>query len=198
MNNNWLKSLKGGNLNIVNIGFGSGNLEREYFQSQSQANVNWHGIEISPASVKKVQQEFPNGKFEIGSILDMKLPSDYFDYAIALEVLQLIQPRNTFQALNEVKRIVKPGGYFIVSVPVNEDLEGMIARGENPHGHVRMYVPELIEAELRMTGFIIQDEKNLFAFHTWYRVKTVLAKYVLFRYFKPNNIIIFAQKPVKS
>jgi len=198
MNNNWLKSLKGGNLNIVNIGFGSGNLEREYFQSQSQANVNWHGIDISPASVKKVQQEFPNGKFEIGSILDMKLPSDYFDYAIALEVLQLIQPRNTFQALNEVKRVVKPGGYFIVSVPVNEDLEGMIARGENSHGHVRMYVPELIEAELRMTGFTIQDEKNLFAFHKWYRVKTVLAKYVLFRYFKPNNIIIFAQKPVKS
>src|SRR6266487_1950128 len=152
MNNNWLKSLRGDNLNIVNIGFGSGNLEREYFQSQSQANVNWHGIDISPASVKKVQQEFPNGKFEIGSILDMKLPSDYFDYAIALEVLQLIQPRNTFQALNEVKRVVKPGGYFIVSVPVNEDLEGMIARGENSHGHVRMYVPELIEAELRMTG----------------------------------------------
>ncbi len=198
-NTNWLKSLKGDNLNVVNIGFGSGNLEREYFQSDQQAIVHWYGIDISPASVKMVQKEFPHGKFEVGNILDMKLPSDHFDYAIALEVLQLIVPRNTFQALDEVKRVVKPGGYFIVSVPVYEDLEGMIARGENTYGHVRMYTPELIEAELHIAGFTIQDDKTLYGFSKlgeYVKFEDVLAKEAAFKKLKPNNILIFAQKPL--
>jgi len=187
--------IKGGNLEILNIGFGSGNLERKYFQSYSQASVNWYGIDISPASVKKVQQDFPQGKFEIGNIAKMKLQSDHFDYAIAVEVLEHIPPKNTLQALSEVKRVVKPGGYFIISVPLNEGLEEMISRDENPNAHVRVYTPELIKGELLIAGFIIQGEKKLFAFHNWYRVKTVLAKYI-FKKFKPNNIIILAQKPV--
>lgn len=188
--------IKGENLHIVNIGFGSGNLERTYFQSHSQARVNWHGIEISPASIQKVQHAFPQGKFEVGDIVHMKLPSDHFDYAIAIEVLEHIPPKNILKALSEVRRVVKPGGYFILSVPLNEGLEEMIARGENPNAHVRVYTPELIQGELRIAGFHILNEKKLFAFHSWYRVKTVLATYVLFRKFKPNNIILLAQKPV--
>jgi ubiquinone/menaquinone biosynthesis C-methylase UbiE len=188
--------IMGEHLSIVHIGFGSGNLEHRYFQSHSQDTINWHGIDISPASVQKVQRDFPKGKFEIGDIVHMKLPSDHFDYAIASEVLEHIPPRNTFKALSEVFRVVKPGGYFIISVPLNEGLEEMIARGENPNAHVRIYTPELIKTELRMTGFTILDEKKLFAFHKWYSVKTVLAKYVLFGKYKPNNIILRAQKPV--
>ncbi len=188
--------IKGENLHIINIGFGSGNLERTYFQSHSQAGVNWHGIDISPASIQKVQHEFPQGKFEVGDIVNMKLPSDHFDYTIAIEVLEHIPPKNTLKALSEVRRILKPGGYFILSVPLNEGLEEMISRGENPNAHVRVYTPELIEGELRIAGFHILNERKLFAFHTWYRVKTVLATYLLFRKFKPNNIILLAQKPV--
>ncbi len=125
----------------------------------------------------------------------MKLPSDHFDYAIAIEVLEHIPPCNTLQALSEIKRVMKPGGYLIASVPLNEGLEEMITRGENPNAHVRVYTPDLIEGELRIAGFTIQDEKQLIAFHKWYGVKTILAKYVMFRKFKPNNIIILAQKP---
>jgi ubiquinone/menaquinone biosynthesis C-methylase UbiE len=197
--NNWLNSLKGDKLKIVNIGFGTGNLEREYFQSQSQAKGNWYGIDISPAAVKMVQKEFPNGKFEVGNILEMKFPNNHFDYAIALEVLQLIVPRNTFQALGEVKRVVKPGGYFIVSVPVNEDLEGMIARGENYHAHVREYTPKLIEAELQIAGFTIKDDGRLYGYSKlgrYVKFEDVLAKDAVFKKYKPNNVLIFAQKPV--
>ena len=190
--------IKGENLKVIHIGFGSGNLEHTYFQSHSQATIKWHGIDISPASVKKVQREFPNGEFEIGDIVHMKLPSNHFDYAIASEVLEHIPQSNTLKALREVWRVLAIGGCFIISVPLNEGLEEMIARGENPNAHVRVYTPELIKAELQMTGFTILREKKLFAFHKWYKVKTILAKYVFFRKFKPNNIIILAKKHIQS
>src|SRR5690242_13898158 len=39
--------IKGEHLCILHIGFGSGNLEREYFQNHSQEMIRWHGIDIS-------------------------------------------------------------------------------------------------------------------------------------------------------
>src|SRR5262245_17234339 len=53
--------IKGEDLRILNIGFGSGNLEQTYFHSHSQTSVHWSGIDISPASVRKVQKEFLRG-----------------------------------------------------------------------------------------------------------------------------------------
>lgn len=186
--------IKGKNLQIMNIGFGSGNLERMYVKKQSFSGIHWYGIDISPASVKKVQKEFPQGNFEVGNILKMRFPHNYFDYVIAIEVLEHISPRNTFHALREIHRVIKPAGYFILSVPLNEALEEMIIKGENPNAHVRIYTPELIQAELYIAGFTVLREKKLFAFHNWYSLKTFIAKYLLIRKCKPNNIILLAQK----
>lgn len=187
--------IKGVNAQILNIGFGSGNLERTYFNTHKTKKIKWFGIDISNKSVNKVQQENPEGKFSVGDIMKMKFPDDRFNYVVALEVLEHIPPNQILKALSEVFRITQPGGYFILSVPLNEGLEEMIKKGENPNAHVRVYTQDLIVAELIISGFRILNEKLLFAFNDHYSAKSAIARYSPIKRWKPNNIIILAQKP---
>lgn len=189
----WIKEKS---ISVFNIGFGSANLEREYFQRHSHSDVSWKGIDISSKSVTKAKKEFLLATFSIGNMLQLREKDNSFDYVVSLEVLEHIQPSNTMKALKEIYRVIKPGGYFIVSVPLNEGLEKMIARGENPNAHVRIYTPDLIKAELGIIGFTIKKEKVLYAFHSFYKAKSVLADYIFKRKYKPNNIILLAQKPM--
>lgn len=184
--------IKGDNVKILNIGFGSGNLEKNYFSRKK--DFEWYGIDISRESVKRVFKKYPKGKFEIGNITNIKSKDNQFDFVIALEVLEHVRPVFTFEALKEIKRVLKPEGKAIVSVPLNEGLEEMISRGENPNAHVRVYTLSLIRAELYIAGFKIIKEKTLYAFSKFYNIKTAITKYIFPGIRKPNNIIIVTQK----
>lgn len=184
--------INGDNLKILNIGFGSGNLEKIYFARKK--NFNWCGIDISRESVKKALKKYPNGKFEVGNIKDINSKNSSFDYVVALEVLEHIRPVYTFKALGEINRVLKPEGKIIISVPLNEGLEVMISKGDNPNAHVRIYTPSLIKAELSIAGFKILKEQVLFAFSKFYKIKTFISKYLIRGIRHPNNIIILAQK----
>lgn len=188
--------IKEGTVSVLDIGFGSASLERFFFKKHKQKKISWSGIEISSLLVKKAKKEFPYCRFTVGNISKLNYKNDVFDYVIALEVLEHIRPRDTFKALEEIYRIVKPGKYLIISVPMNEGLRQMIAKGINPNAHVRTYTPELIKAELEIVGFNVLFEQTLFAFPNFYRLKTFIAKKILRKKFCPNNIIIFAQKPI--
>lgn len=187
--------IQGKKIKVLNVGFGSASLEKKYFKNHFQRDVTWKGIDISLASVRKAKKEVSKAVFELGNILDLTYQNNTFDYVVSLEVIEHIQPRNTFKALKEIFRVVKPGKYFIVSVPLNEGLEGMIAKDENPNAHVRVYTPDLIKAELEIVGFETLKTRTLFAFHNFYKFKTVIAR-LLPKRFKPNNIIVLAQKPI--
>lgn len=183
----------GSNQSVLNIGFGSANLEKIYLNNHK--DIQWFGIDISQKSVDKASKLYSNASFKLGDIKKLKHPKNSFDYVIALEVLEHIKPSEIFKALKEIFRVTKPGKYIIISVPLNENLEDMINRGENPNAHVRVYSPALIKAELNIVGFKILKGQTLFAFNKFYKLKTLIAKYFLKNKFKPNNIIIFAQKP---
>lgn len=51
----------------------------------------------------------------IGSIESMPLPSDHYDSALSVQVLEHVPDTDT--ALREVYRVLKPGGIFVLSVP---------------------------------------------------------------------------------
>lgn len=174
---------------VLDIGFGSGIVEE--LLSKKDKKLKVYGIDIAKESVRLIKEKVPHGEFRLGSILKLPYKQNTFDYVLSLEILEHIQPHNTFKALAEVKRVIRQGGHFIVSVPLNEGLEEMIARGENPNAHVRVYTPELIKAELRIVGFDVLKEKTLYAFHKHHGLKSILAR-LLGR--QPNNIILLCQK----
>lgn len=188
------RRVKGQKIKVLNIGFGSASLEKEFFK-KIKKDVKWYGIDIANKSVKLASQRFKHCKFELGNINQIQHNNNFLDYVIALEVLEHVQPSDTLIALSEVYRITKPGGTVILSVPLNEGLEEMIQKGENPNAHVRVYTPELIKAELEISGFKIINEKKLYAFNFFYSIKSLIVKYVFKNLKHPNNIIIVAQKP---
>jgi len=185
--------IKGDNLIILNVGFGSANLEKIFFNQKK--NFEWYGIDISRLSVINASKKYPQGSFNVGNVNSINFKDNYFNYVIGLEILEHIKPSGTFKALAEIYRVLKVGGKLIISVPLNEGLEEMISRGQNPNAHVRIYTSCLIKAELKIAGFKILQEKKFFAFHNLYKIKTFFAKFLLSWKFKPNDIIIVAQKP---
>lgn len=182
------KTIPQGVKKVLDIGFGGAQLEDIVNNS-----YDWYGVDISPKSVKTASSKHPDKHFQISQITNLKLPKDRFDCAIILEVMEHIPPILTFNALKETYRVLKPSGYLIVSVPLNEGLEQMIARGSNPNAHVRVYTPDLIQAELKMGGFKIITTKLLYAFHKYYSIKKIAVE-ILPTLRHPNNIILLAQK----
>lgn len=189
------KSIKGNKSIILNVGFGSANLEREYFYKNNKYLGKWYGIDISSDSVKKATSEFLKLNFSVGTIIEIKYKNEFFDYVIALEVLEHIRPSLTLKSLSEIFRVLKPKGFFILSIPLNEGLELMIKRGENPNAHVRVYTKSLIEAELKLSGFKIIKKTELYAFNKHYFFKKFILRYLFRNIRMPNDIIIIAKKP---
>jgi len=177
--------------NILDIGFGSGIIEDLIYKDQIKANI--FGIDIARQSVRIAQKKMPNADFCVGSILKLPYKNSQFDCVLALEILEHIQPHNTFKALFEVNRVLKKGGCFIVSIPLNEGLENLVKTNTNLNAHVRVYSPELIKAELSIAGFNLIKEHYLYAFHSFYAVKSFIARLTTDKY-KPNNIILICRK----
>lgn len=185
--------IRGNNKKVLDIGFGSAFLEYEWKRKYGN-KISVYGIDISRKSVERASRVFKNWFFDEGDIVTVNLPKDSFDYVIALEVLEHIRPNFLFRALKNIKRSLKKDGLFIVSVPLNENLEEMLSEGRNPNAHLRKYEPEIIEAELKIVDIKVIKKIFLFAFHKHYLLKTFLARIFLTWPKKPNNIILIAQK----
>jgi ubiquinone/menaquinone biosynthesis C-methylase UbiE len=183
---------KGGK--ILNVGCGSGDLEHITFLKLNIERLNWTGIDISTKSVNLCREEFPKATFMNGDIRKLKFNKDSFDVVCVLEVLEHIKPSEVFSALREVRRILITGGSFIVSVPLNENLEEILKKGNNPNAHVRDYTPNILKAELKIAGFEVKKEVKLFAFGSLYRLKSKIVKYILPSYKQPNSLLVISEK----
>ena len=177
-------------ISLLNIGFGSGNLEES--MEEGLGKIDWVGIDLSSKSVTKAKIKYPGRKFIIGNFLSDKVLGKHFDIVIALEVLEHISPKYTFKFLSKVNGLLNNNGIFILSVPLNENLSEMLEKGINPNAHVRIYTPEVLGSELSVTGFKKIKSRMLFAFKTKYFLKTLIAN--ILSTHKPNQIIILCKK----
>lgn len=187
-----IKLLKVKDKKILNIGLGGLDLERMILKNNK--SLEWNGIDISSKSVITARKIFRHAKFNVGNIYSLNFKRNYFDYVLTVEVLEHIRPKKILKVLKDIKSILKKNGRFILSVPLNEGLPNLLKKNQNPNAHVRIYTPELIKAELQMSGFNVLFEKTFYAFRKNYKLKTFICKYFLKSYRKPNNILIMAGK----
>ena len=169
---------------ILNVGSGQGFLENQFFYLIRQKNVVFYSLDISLKGLERIKKLF-NTNTVLGSIIGMPIKSGMFDTIYCMEVLEHIKQKDAVQAYKELNRVAKSGGELIISVPVYE------ARSlkDHPVGHVKKYTPSKIEKEINTNGFYITHKKELFAFPNLYLVKTLIAKKILKRRWKPNVVI---------
>lgn len=175
---------------LLDIGFGNGDVEEKL---RNLENLSLFGIDISDCAISNAKRSF-RGTFKIGNIFKIPFRQSYFDIVLVLDVLEHLTGNKTFKAYTEITRVLKKNGELIISVPLNEGLEEMLGRGENPNGHMRDYTPDIIRAELTISGFKIFKETLLYAFKESYLLKSLVLNFLPFGIRKPNLMIVFAKK----
>lgn len=102
------------------------------------------------------------------SIMDaenLHYQDNFFDYVLAIEVIEHIE--NDFWAIKEMSRVLRQGGYLILSTPNSELLETdypMEIDEEGPFGHKRVgYDLENILEMLRLVNLKLVKHKRIFS-----------------------------------
>jgi SAM-dependent methyltransferase len=94
---------------ILDAGCGSG---RNMVELARHGRVT--GVELSEASVELARAR-DMGEVVAGSVLDMPFDDGSFDLAVSLDVVEHLD--DDLAALRELRRIVRPGGALLVTVP---------------------------------------------------------------------------------
>lgn len=109
----------------------------------SQVAASVVGVDIDPATVEHAQANYgrDNIEFRAGSTLEIPLPDASVDLVVSFETIEHFYDHDTF--LREVKRVLKPGGLFMVSTP-ERDLYSPPNTDSNPY-----HVHEMTRAEFQ-------------------------------------------------
>ncbi|MBN2169643.1 MAG: class I SAM-dependent methyltransferase [Actinobacteria bacterium] len=100
---------------IAELGCGTGNLMQGIIDAYPSAGLS--GIDPSAEMLKKCALKFEGGKVElrIGKAESIPYGPDKFDYVVANYALHHLQPGRIAAAVEEIARVLKPGGKFINS-----------------------------------------------------------------------------------
>lgn len=104
---------------VLDIGVGDGTFARLALAH----GLTPSGLDPSPAAVARMAAIVPGGeRVKVGSCANIPWPAASFDAVVMSEVLEHLEPDTLAACLREVRRVLKPGGRFLGTVPAREDL----------------------------------------------------------------------------
>jgi ubiquinone/menaquinone biosynthesis C-methylase UbiE len=182
--------LKNGKGKFLDIGFGTGNLERKILSKDTALEI--YGIDFSKKAVANAKKQF-RGNFYVARLQKLPFENSFFDFIVMLDVLEHIPKSEAKKVLDGINKVIKKNGSLVISVPLNENLKEMNREGTNFNMHLRQYTPSIIEKELGLSGFRVIRKEFIFAFNKYYFLKNVIMK-IFPNIRKPNLLLIFARK----
>ncbi len=120
---------------------------RDYFYFKT-AGYDVTGLDLFP------DEDF--GKVIIGNIEDAKLPDMSFDVIVASAIIEHVN--DDYAALNNIRRILKDDGIFVIGIPFYNDWEIT---------HMHVYSRKSLRCLLKATGFSVEkafEYLNLFVY----------------------------------
>jgi GT2 family glycosyltransferase/ubiquinone/menaquinone biosynthesis C-methylase UbiE/glycosyltransferase involved in cell wall biosynthesis len=102
------------------------------------------GVELDAASVKHAREAYPreNLRFLEGDATRMPLPDACVDIVVSFETLEHLGDHDRF--LSEVRRVLRPGGLFLVSTP-DRDVYSAPGQPKNPYHVLELTQPEFAQ-----------------------------------------------------
>jgi 2-polyprenyl-3-methyl-5-hydroxy-6-metoxy-1,4-benzoquinol methylase len=141
---------------VLDVGCGRGVL----LSGLARRGFEAHGFEMSASAAAGVD---PRAVVRVGkSLREADYPSAYFDQVIIWHVLEhLPDPRETLQ---EIRRVLKPGGRLVVAVPNYSSLQARCSGANwfhlDPPRHLFHFTAEGLRQLLASTGFDIEREHH--------------------------------------
>lgn len=126
-------------------------------------NLDIHNREVSPKMIELAKKKFPEEEFRLTDIENLtEFQDNYFDRIVSLETLEHTPKPNIF--LNELNRILKPGGLLVMSLPPKGfEIPTRIYElffenhGEGPHNFLWPYQ---VKKMLKLAGFVLLKHKK--------------------------------------
>jgi SAM-dependent methyltransferase len=104
------------------------------------------GLDISKEEIASFRQRWPECEAIAGSMLDSGLERDSFDCVVVVGGLHHLHPRLN-DAVGEIHRILKPGGYFCFAEPHSRALPDLVRRYWYRHDHLFADNEEAIDVD---------------------------------------------------
>jgi SAM-dependent methyltransferase len=187
-----LHALSGGG-KLLDFGCGWGN----YLAAARDVGFDGIGIEVDRAKVDFARS---HGLTAIeGDLLDRAFPDASFDAAIAQQVFEHLYDPAPY--LEELRRVLKPGGVLFLSVPNYGGLAAKLkgARWDmmSPVGHVRYFDRRTLGKFLADHGFVLERKRYLRRFDRGFVKNLVYQAVVLLENaldVYPHSLALYARK----
>jgi len=123
-------------MRVLDVWSRTGNASRYLFETCPE--IEYTGLEPSEEMIRLGRQKYPQRNFAEGWMTALPFPSAYFDRVISLETLEHVPVPAQF--LLEIRRVIKPGGRLVMSLPpayaewMTALVDGLkVNHGEGPH-----------------------------------------------------------------
>ena len=160
---------------ILDLGCGEG---RHVISAYLEQDVTSIGVDLSLDDLRTSQERFQhfadpdnsNKRFGLSAATALQLPfaDNTFDKVICSEVLEHIPDFKA--ALQEIERVLKPGGLFCASVPRTWPEEICWYFSEAYHkvegGHLRIFKASKLQAQIEVLGFTMLHKHWAHALHS--------------------------------
>lgn len=138
---------------LLDFGCGAG-----YFLERAQQR-GWdaHGVELGPWAGEAARRRgVPN--LHTARLQDLKYPDGHFDVVNASQVFEHLT--HPLPELAEIRRVLKPGGVFLIDVPNYHTLPILLGVDDfmlnAPPQHVAFYTPRTLRKLLAAGGFVVE------------------------------------------
>ena len=131
------------------------------------------GVDISPEAVRYCQEHYQkaNLRFKRMDCYALEFPDSSYDVVVSFETIEHLRDQTVF--LGEIKRVLKPGGFLILSTPNRENF-AIYAKGRKNPFHVK----ELDKNELvRLLSSFVELEEVLGQRYFSEKDRPLLAEY---------------------
>jgi ubiquinone/menaquinone biosynthesis C-methylase UbiE len=99
-------------LKMLDVGCGEG----YYVRDAIEEGINAYGIDISTHALENALAEVKD-RITFGSITEIPFSDEEFDVMTAFDVIEHIHPKDTLNAITEIRRVLKPDGIVIITTP---------------------------------------------------------------------------------
>jgi SAM-dependent methyltransferase len=141
------------------------------------AGVRYQGIDVA--------QEFASPDILIRDIASgIPFPDESFDYVFTIEVLEHVH--NPWEALTEIRRVLRPGGVLILSVPNPYHVKELIwnlLQIPDRQGHIYAWTRQAMTKLAEMNGFRLEATGGTYL-HPPVPMVTLLARSIVYRFVK--------------
>ena len=138
--------LAGGRVLSEGCGDGRGDYELSRLLGPS---FEFEGVDFSRRAIAFARLMAPDINFNVQDSKALDYKDATFDLVIAREVIEHVPPEEVKQFLDEICRVLKPGGNVLLTTPSE--------RRRVPSKHFQHFTPEKLTAALNASGFTVKS-----------------------------------------